>query len=432
MKKRVLIITYYWPPTGGSGVQRWVKFAKYLPEEGWQPVVYTPLNPEQIALDNSLLADIPIEAEILKKKIIEPATLYGFFRRRTSSAAEVNPIHGGKKGVIGKLSLFIRGNFFIPDPRIWWVKSSVRFLKDYLKSHPVDVIVSTGPPHSMHLIARELSACTNIPWLADFRDPWTKMFYFKHLSLTKASEKKHQRLEKKVLDDASAVIAVTPSVQSDFQNMTSTPVHLITNGFDDEDFEIRMRSHMHFNVVHTGLFASDGIPTVLWDVLAKKVEEDAEFASKLHIRLAGKTDREVFESLERRGLGNRVIDMGYQTHNVAVREQKSASLLILPLRKDPEYKKTYPGKVFEYLAARRPVLGIGQEDGVMAKLLEETGAGVVCDWDNEEGIRAAVDSAWERYKSGDEPLEEGPIASYSRKNLTHKLSELLDSIIKIR
>jgi len=430
MKKRVLIITYYWPPTGGSGVQRWVKFAKYLPQEGWQPVIYTPLNPEQIAFDNSLLADIPIEAEILRKKIIEPATIYGFFRKRSSSGTEVNPINGEKKGFLKNLSLFVRGNFFIPDPRVWWVNSSVRWLKEYLKEHPVDIIVSTGPPHSMHLIARKLSKVTDIPWVADFRDPWTKMFYFKHLSLTECSEKKHRKLEKEVLDDSTAVIAVTPFVQKDFQEMTSTPVHLITNGFDEDDFEIRMRSHSHFNVVHTGLFASDGIPTVLWDVLAEKVGEDPEFSAKLHIRLAGKTDREVFESLECRGLGNRVIDMGYQTHNVAVREQKSASLLILPLRKDPEYKKTYPGKVFEYLAARRPILGIGQEDGAMAGLLKQTGTGTVCDWNNKEGIKNAVDTAWERYKSGDEPLEDGTIAPYSRRELTHNLAGLLDSIIK--
>ena len=426
MKKRVLIITYYWPPTGGSGVQRWVKFAKYLPEEGWQPVIYTPLNPEQIALDNSLLADIPIEAEIIKKQIFEPATIYGLFKKRSSEG--VNPINGEKKSLTKRISLFIRGNFFIPDPRVWWVKSSAKWLECYLKEHPVDVIVSTGPPHSMHLIARKLSKAVGVPWVADFRDPWTKMFYFKHLSLTKASEKKHARLEQAVLDDATAVVAVTPLVRDDFQTQTKTPVHLITNGFDEDDFNIRMREHSHFNIVHTGLFASDGIPDVFWDVLAEKVAEDPQFSSKLHIRLLGKTDREVITSLEARGLGNRVIDMGYQTHNVAVREQKSASLLLLPLRKDPEYRKTYPGKVFEYLAARRPVLGIGQEDGAMAALLKETGVGTVCDWDNKEGMKVALDAAWEHYLDGDKPLEAGPVEENSRRALTRKMAALLDSL----
>ena len=247
--KRVLIITYYWPPSGGSGVQRWVKFAKYLPAAGWQPVIYTPENPELTTVDKTLSDEIPPEAEIIKRHITEP---YGIYRKimgkgsstdlktltgASSNKDEVNPINGGKKSWKQRLSLFIRGNFFIPDPRILWVNPSVRFLKEYLKAHPVDAIVTTGPPQSMHLIGLKLSRATGLPWLADFRDPWTKMFYFKHLGLTKCSEEKHHVLEKEVLDGATKVIAVSPLVQADFQAMTDTPVELVTNGFDEDDFK---------------------------------------------------------------------------------------------------------------------------------------------------------------------------------------------------
>ena len=183
--KRVLVITYYWPPVGGSGVQRWVKFAKYLPTEGWQPVIYTPKNPDLASIDESLLEDIPAEAEILKKNICEP---YSIYRKLTGSKGQIkveaNPGNGGKGSFMKKISLWIRGNFFMPDPRCLWIRPSVRFLKKYLKEHPVDVIVSTGPPQSMHLIARKVSLATGIPWVADFRDPWTKIFYFKHLRLS--------------------------------------------------------------------------------------------------------------------------------------------------------------------------------------------------------------------------------------------------------
>ena len=248
--KRVLIITYYWPPSGGSGVQRWVKFAKYLPKEGWQPVIYTPENPELTTIDKTLAAEIPPEAEVVKTHIFEP---YGIYRKLMgkgsstdlkaltsagSDGNEVNPVNGGKKSWKQKLSLYIRGNFFIPDPRIMWVRPSVKFLKSYLKKHPVDAIVSTGPPQSMHLIGLELSKATGLPWLADFRDPWTKIFYFKHLELTHRSEAKHQALEKKVVDGATRVIAVSPMVKKDFEAITSTPVELITNGFDEEDFNV--------------------------------------------------------------------------------------------------------------------------------------------------------------------------------------------------
>jgi hypothetical protein len=208
--KRVLIISYYWPPTGGSGVQRWVKFAKYLPAEGWQPVIYTPENPEQLAVDTSLESEIPAEAEIIKTHITEPYELYKKFLRRSGhskEAVEVNPVNAQNKSFAQKAAMWVRGNFFLPDPRCMWIKPSVKYLKKYLEEHPVDLIVSTGPPQSMHLIGRRLALETGIPWIADFRDPWTKIFYFKHLSMTAWTRSWHEKMERKVLDDASAVVA---------------------------------------------------------------------------------------------------------------------------------------------------------------------------------------------------------------------------------
>ena len=433
--KRVLIISYYWPPSGGSGVQRWVKFAKYLPEEGWQPVIYTPENPELIAIDRTLEQEIPDEAEILRKRIIEP---YGIYRRLLGkqSAAdggsnEVNPVNSQKKTFMQKASLFIRGNFFIPDPRCVWIWPSVCFLKKYLKDNPVDIIVSTGPPHSMHLIARHISKAMDIPWIADFRDPWTRMFYFKHLSLSGYALKKHQKLEKKVLDDASAVVAVSPLVQREFQEMTSTPVELITNGYDESDFaDAVVESDGYFNITHTGLFASDGNPDVLWKVLAEKCAEDKEFSDMMRIRLVGKTDKEVSASIERSGLGKHIRDHGYQPHLVAVKEQKSASMLILPLRKEPEYKATIPGKLFEYMASGNPILGIGQTDGAMASIIGSTKTGTVADWDDEKTISEFIDNCWQKFKSGSSEPENDNISQYSRRALAGKMAALMYSLLR--
>ena len=433
--KRVLIISYYWPPTGGSGVQRWVKFAKYLPAEGWQPVIYTPENPEQLAVDTSMEKEIPAEVEVFKTHITEPYELYKKFLKKSghsSEAVEVNPVNAQNKSFAQKAAMWVRGNFFRPDPRCLWIRPSVKFLKEYLKEHPVDLIVSTGPPQSMHLIGRRLARETGLPWIADFRDPWTKIFYFKHLSMTRATERWHRKMEKKVLDEASVVVAVSPLVQQEFQSMTQTPVELITNGFDECDFD-RNRCleadggpDRDFVITHTGLFAADGNPTTLWKVLGEKCMKNEAFRKALRIKLVGKTDEAILESIRSEGLGEVLTDMGYQPHNVAVQEQRNASLLILPLRKEPEYKAVLPGKLFEYLASWRPVLGIGQPDGAMSMVLNSTKTGIVLDWEDKSSLDRFIELCWQNHLKGELTVEDADISQFTRRNLTRRMAELFD------
>ena len=435
--KRVLIISYYWPPTGGSGVQRWVKFAKYLPEEGWQPVIYTPENPEQLAKDTSLEAEVPEETEVIKTHIIEPYELYKKVLRKSGhskEAVEVNPVNAQHKSLLQKAAMWVRGNLFRPDPRCLWIRPSVRFLKKYLAEHPVDLIVSTGPPQSMHLIGLRLSRETGLPWIADFRDPWTRIFYFKHLQMTKATERWHEKMEKKVLDEASAVVAVSPLVQQEFQAMTDTPVELITNGFDECDFEGSECTEAYggpeknFTITHTGLFAADGNPTVLWDVLSEKCAKDEQFRKLLKIKLIGKNDEQIIKALEDRGLKDMLEDMGYQPHSAAVQEQRTASVLILPLRKEPEYKAVLPGKLFEYLASFRPVLGIGQTDGAMAMILNETKTGKVIDWEDKEGISEYIEKCWKMHLEGRLTTVGADISRFTRRSTTRQMAGLFDRL----
>ncbi len=441
--KRVLIISYYWPPTGGSGVQRWVKFAKYLPLEGWQPVIYTPENPEQLAVDESLAAEVPHEAEIVKTRIFEP---YSFYKKllkgsgHSKEAVEVNPVNAQNKSFVQKAAMWVRGNLFRPDPRCLWIRPSVKFLKKYLEEHPVDLIVSTGPPQSMHIIGMKLARETGLPWIADFRDPWTRIFYFKHLSMTPATERWHHRMEKNVLDEATRVVAVSPLVQQEFQEMTQTPVELITNGFDECDFEGASGGNSgaetsatggpdkDFILTHTGLFAADGNPTTLWEVLADKCAADEAFARALKIRLIGKTDVQILDAINSAGLGNNLENLGYQPHSKAIKEQRNASVLILPLRKEPEYKAVLPGKLFEYLASCRPVLGIGQHDGAMAMILDQTKSGTVLDWNDKAQLSRFIDRCWKKHLNGTLKTEDADISNFTRRNLTRRMAQLFDEL----
>lgn len=429
--KRVLVIAYYWPPSGGSGVQRWVKFVKYLPAEGWEPVVFAPLNADYPSLDPSFESEVHASVEVLRGRIWEPYAAYRKLLGGKSASTQVTEISSGKKTWKQKLSLWIRANLFVPDPRVGWVKPSVKTLKAYLAEHPVDVIVTTGPPHSVHLIGQRLHKDLGMPWIPDFRDPWSRMYYLRYLPMTGRTWRKLRSQEQAVLDECSTVLACTPLVQEDFRAQTKTPVACITNGFDEEDFlGPAPEGDGLFNITHTGLFAADGNPLALWKELEKLAKTEPGFRQELRIRLVGKVDREVLDAIAAAGLSENVVLLGPLNHADAVREQRSATILLLPLRNDAQYAPILPGKLFEYLAARRPVLGIGQEEGAMANVLFSARAGITADWDNPAPMRAFLANAWRQHCEGGVPATTGDISPYTRRATTKALADLLEKVSK--
>ena len=425
--KRVLVIAYYWPPSGGSGVQRWVKFVKYLTGYGWEPVVFAPEGADYPSLDPSFEAEVPPSVEVLRGSIWEP---YAAYRKLTGAkSTQVTEISSGPKTWKQRLSLWIRANIFVPDPRVGWVKPSVKQLRKYLEEKPVDVIVTTGPPHSVHLIGQQLHRETGIPWIPDFRDPWSRMYYLKYLPMTGRTWRKLRHQEQTVLDECSTVLTCTQLVQEEFAAQTRTPVACITNGYDEEDFAAPApAADSHFNLTHTGLFAADGNPLQLWKVLGEMAAGSPSFREALRLRLVGKVDREVLEAIQEQGLEANVVAIGYCDHATAVHEQRAASLLLLPLRNDAQYRPILPGKLFEYLAARRPVLGIGQEDGAMARVLRETAAGTTIDWEDAPALRSFLEAAWQAHCAGGIPPTEGDIGPYSRRATARALAQLLESV----
>ena len=407
--KKALVITYYWPPSGGSGVQRWLKTSKYLPEFGWEPVIYTPENPDVNSIDESLLSDVSPELKVIKRKITEP---YGFYKvltgKKKGEHLQANIVSSEKKGFVQKISAHIRANWFIPDPRCWWIRPSVKFLKNYIRSltpeNRPNAIISTGPPHSIHLIARQIHIDLGIPWIADFRDPWTNIFYFKHLGLSAKSLRKHKALEASVIKEADKVVVVTRQMKSEFSAGEyagyESKISVIPNGFDPDDFDQEKNSELKaiqkeigentegkFVVAHTGLMPQSANPDRLWKVLGDAVKSDPVLKEKLLIAVMGQTDESVKKDIALNGLSDNFKDLGYVSHATSVAWMKRADILLLPLRKEKESKAILTGKFFEYLAAGKNILAFGPTDGDLAKALKETGSGIICEFNDETAIK---------------------------------------------
>jgi len=430
--KKVLIITYYWPPSGGAGVQRWLKFVKYLREFGWEPIVYTPENPEAPAIDNSLLKDIPENLTVLKTKIWEPYNLYkSFIGQKKEEKINAGFLTEKKKpGLAEKISVWIRGNWFIPDARKFWIKPSVKFLSEYLKKNPVDAMVSTGPPHSMHLIALGLKKKLNIPWLADFRDPWTNIDFYDKLKLTQSSDAKHKKLELEVLKNADKVVCVSWNWAKDFQKIYPREVEVITNGFDEADFDYSgFKLDGKFSISHIGAMNKDRNPHEFWKALKELVDENDSLKKDLKLRLIGKNDISVIESVERNGLKEFTETISYLPHNEVLKQICTSQLLLLPLNDTTNTLGIIPGKIFEYLAAKRPVFAIGNENGDSAKIIREAHAGIVCDFRNKEKMKQELKKMYEEYKNGNLEISSEKIGIHSRKNKTAELTAVLNSLV---
>ncbi|MDY0253060.1 MAG: glycosyltransferase family 4 protein [Tenuifilaceae bacterium] len=430
MPKRLLILTYYWPPAGGSGVQRWLKFAKYLREFGWEPVIYTPQNPEVVMVDETLSADIPHGVEVLKRSIFEPYRLFRLFtRQKGKMGVGFTSDEGSVKGIFGRLALWVRANLFIPDARMFWVKPSIRFLTKYLKQHPVDAVVSTGPPHSMHLIALGLKQKLGIKWIADFRDPWTNIDYFSDLPLTARALKKHRKLEQDVLINADEVVVVGSQMQEEFEQTSGRKVRVITNGFDEADFpEQSAEPDQYFTFTHVGTIPPNRNCEFFWQAMGSLISSNEAFASKLRIQLVGTVDKSVRDQLEKYGLTDYCTFFGYVDHATSVQLMQRSQVLLLLVNNTPNAKGILTGKVFEYLAAKRPILAIGPLGGDVDNLLKETRAGVIANFSNYTDILTKLTWLWGEYEQGFPSLQSIDATTYSRQNLTGRLVEILDNL----
>ncbi len=430
--KKVLIITYYWPPGTGAGVLRWLKLSKYLGDSGWESIVYTPENPEAQGTDHSLEKDIAGSTTVLRRPIKEPYGIYKMLTgRRKSERIQSGFLSEDKRGgFTEKLSVWIRGNLFIPDARRLWVRPSVKYLSGWLEKNPVDAIVSTGPPHSMHLIAMKLKESLGIPWLADFRDPWTQIDFYDKLMLGKRADSKHKELEKKVLSRADKLVTVSENCARGLEKIGGRTTEIVTNGFDPEDFrDLPGTDYGRFIIMHLGSMNADRNPAVLFRVLSDLVKENSFFRDNLRIVFTGKTDFTVKESAVKYGLSDYVRFDPPLPYREALRKAARSAVLLLPLNNTKNVKGITTGKLFDYIALKRPVLCIGPPDGDAARIIGKTNSGLTAGFEDYEVCREILLKFSENFKKRKTwPVNEDMLAQYDRRALSTRIAGLLNQI----
>ncbi len=422
---KVLIISYYWPPAGGPGVQRWLKFVKYLPDFNVEPIVYIPENPNYPLVDESLIAEVSKDVTIIKQPISEPYKLAGLFSKKSSSTISKGIIPEQKtQSFIEKAMLYIRGNFFIPDARKSWVKPSVAYLSNYIEKENISTIITTGPPHSLHLIGLQLKKKLGVKWIADFRDPWTTIGYHKQLKLTKKSKQKHKALEKLVLNTADDIVVTSSVTKTEFEAITNKPIEVITNGYDYESVESKPLD-AKFTIAHIGSLLSKRNPIILWQVLSELVQEHEGFSKDFQLNFVGAVSETVLQSIETVGLANHVNNAGYVSHKESIIYQKSSQVLLLVEIDSKETKCIIPGKLFEYMVSNRPILALGPQGSDVENIIKETNTGNYFYYTDYKSLKSTILAHYKSYQNKNLEVHAIGLQKYSRKSLTSKLASVL-------
>ncbi|MBU2940175.1 glycosyltransferase [Lacinutrix sp. C3R15] len=427
-KKRTLIISYYWPPAGGPGVQRWLKFVKYLPEFNVEPIVYIPSNPNYPLVDETLLSEVATDLTIIKQPISEPYKFASFLSKKNTKSISKGLITEAKKqSLIERLLLLIRGNFFIPDARKSWVKPSVKYLSTYIQDFNIDTIITTGPPHSLHLIGMQLKAKLGVKWLADFRDPWTTIAYHKELKLTQKAKQKHITLERQVLQNADQIIVTSTITKQEFQEKTKQPITVITNGYDVEKTEV-ISLDKKFTLAHIGSLLAKRNPEVLWNVLQELTEENQEFAKYFELKLVGAVSENILKSIKLYRLSDYLNKEGYVSHNKAIGFQKKAQVLLLIEIDSEETKCIIPGKLFEYMVSNRPIVALGPKGSDVEKIIVETNTGNYFSYQDYDNLKNILLKHFNDFQENKLHTNAIGLQKYSRKELTSVLADLIHSI----
>lgn len=420
--KRVLILTYYWPPSGGAGVQRWLKFVKYLPEFGWEPIVITvdPQSASYPVADSSLEKEIPERVRIIKTSTREFFTAY-----KKVSGREKIPYAGfaneKKRASYASITArFIRGNFFLPDPRKGWNKYALRAAEEILANEKIDCIITSSPPHSTQLIGLSLAKKYTIPWVADLRDPWTDIYYYRLFYPTFFAHRRNRNMERKVLENADLLVTVSPALEELFRSKSrkNLRIKVITNGYDPDDFiQLPAVKNDRFIITYVGTLA-DSYPAGPFISALKDFIKEHPSALLRCIGTIAPDQLALINSLP----GENVELIPYVDHRRAIEYMRLSTVLLLLIPEHPQNKGIVTGKLYEYMAVERPVLVLGPVDGDAASIVTDEKAGKVANPSDTGMIRNSLED-WSKNLPVLKRSEK-----YSRKVLSRDLAETLDTL----
>lgn len=427
--KKVLIITYYWPPGSGPGVQRFLKFSKYLRDFGWEPIILTVENGSFPSIDSSLEKDIPEGLKVVKTKTFEPFQWYNMLKGKKGKSTGVGMVGMQEQSPLQKLALHIRANYFIPDARKGWKKYALKKAKSIIQEEGIEAIITTGPPHSAHLIGLDLKQQTNLPWVADMRDPWTTVFYNAFFPRTTSTKQKDKALEDKVLKNADGVVVVSNGLKQEFSDRNEN-ISIIYNGFDETDMPLSMpQRNKRFTISYVGNFKPNQNVNALWEILFEIKKEESDFADDLELFLTGNVDSSVVDAIGAHALENNLHLSAFVAHQEAVQRMMSADMLLFIIPKSERNKLIITGKLFEYLATGNPILGIGPVDGDASAVLQDANRKPLADYSDKESIKKQLLAAYQKWKSQESNrVDVGDIKRFSRKGLTEQLANKLNKL----
>ena len=417
---KVLIITYYWPPSGGPGVQRWLKFVKYLPDFGIRPVVLTvdPAHAEYPVLDRSLEADVAPDLEVYRT---ECKGVYDWYKRLTGfkTAPYSGFANEGNPGLLQKIARFVRGNFFLPDARRGWIKYAFAEACRIIEKYGIDTVITTGPPHSTHLIGLKIKKKYRVKWIVDFRDPWTAIFYNESLYQTQWAKRINLRYERATLNACDHLTLVADDREQ--LNIASSKIVFIPNGYDTSDFCNRETLHSEvFTICYTGTIAGNYPTGILFEAF-KALQQEITFK----LRFVGKVTDPVREKFVAQ-LGNSVEFVDFVPHNEAINIMASSDVLLLLIPYAENSKFILTGKVFEYLATGKPVLVVGPADSKAAQIVQQANAGAAFEDDDAEDMKNFLLRQYQNRIKGIAPAPDWEIIrQFSRERLTQRLAEII-------